>query len=239
MMLNLFFRNASGHPLLHFQNFKQTLTSPSMKIDCCLTYLCKRCFHHNTKLLSRKSHVNYYDVLGVNPEASQAQIKSAYYKLCKIHHPDVNESEGSKNKFAKISEAYEILGSEKQRRIYNRSRYPQAEKVRGHTTSTIDSNYEEFLKYRGTFHPRGTPTIKHMWPRHEAYKFDEELHSYNYQRMLDRNQRISERQRYHDGQQSQRILKAWYHQITKVCVMFIVTVVAILFIVDNHRNDRK
>ena len=39
-------------------------------------------------------------------------IKKAYFKLAKEFHPDVNKTEGAKEKFAEINEAYETLGDE-------------------------------------------------------------------------------------------------------------------------------
>lgn len=53
---------------------------------------------------------NYYEILGVGRNASTADIKKAYYKLAKKHHPDVNKNdpEASK-KFQEVSEAYEVI----------------------------------------------------------------------------------------------------------------------------------
>lgn len=44
--------------------------------------------------------------------APPPDIKKAYFKLAKEYHPDVNKSEGAKEKFAQINEAYETLGDE-------------------------------------------------------------------------------------------------------------------------------
>jgi DnaJ-class molecular chaperone len=46
-------------------------------------------------------------------------IKKAYFKLAKEFHPDVNKSEGAKEKFAVINEAYETLGDEQKKRVYD------------------------------------------------------------------------------------------------------------------------
>ena len=51
----------------------------------------------------------YYEVLGLKKGASDKEIKSAYRKLSKEYHPDVNPSENAKEKMAEINEAYEIL----------------------------------------------------------------------------------------------------------------------------------
>lgn len=42
-----------------------------------------------------KSHKNYYAILGVTPDSTQAEVKSAYRKLARKYHPDVNKSPDS------------------------------------------------------------------------------------------------------------------------------------------------
>ena len=51
--------------------------------------------------------------------SSQDEIKKAYFKLAKTYHPDVNKSPEAKEKFGVINEAYETLGDESKRRIYD------------------------------------------------------------------------------------------------------------------------
>jgi molecular chaperone DnaJ len=46
-------------------------------------------------------------------------LKKAYFKKAKEFHPDVNKAEGAKEKFSEINEAYEVLGDEKKKRIYD------------------------------------------------------------------------------------------------------------------------
>lgn len=63
---------------------------------------------------------NHYKSLGLSPDATQSEIKSAYYKLSKIYHPDKNNgSEESTKKFRDITTAYEVLGKEDSRRMYD------------------------------------------------------------------------------------------------------------------------
>ena len=60
---------------------------------------------------------NYYDILGVNKNASQDEIKKAYRNLSKKYHPDRNG--GDDSKFKEINEAYDTLGDETKRRQYD------------------------------------------------------------------------------------------------------------------------
>lgn len=62
-----------------------------------------------------------YEVLGVSKTASAKDIKSAYRKLAKKHHPDQNPDDPkAKDKFAAANQAYEILGDEKSRAAFDR-----------------------------------------------------------------------------------------------------------------------
>lgn len=64
---------------------------------------------------------NYYDVLGVKKSASESEIKKAYRKLARQHHPDVNPGDkSSEAKFKQINAAYEVLGDKEKRRKYDK-----------------------------------------------------------------------------------------------------------------------
>lgn len=64
---------------------------------------------------------NYYDVLGVNRKASDKEIRQAYRKLTREHHPDVNNGDkASEEKFKQINEAYTVLSDSNKRNKYDR-----------------------------------------------------------------------------------------------------------------------
>ena len=63
---------------------------------------------------------DYYEILGVPKDATQEQIKKAYRKLAKAHHPDANPgSKEHEEKFKMVNEAYEVLGNPENRRKYD------------------------------------------------------------------------------------------------------------------------
>ena len=62
---------------------------------------------------------DYYETLGINRSASDAEIKSAYRKLARKYHPDVNKTKEAEEKFKDINEAYEVLGDKQKRQRYD------------------------------------------------------------------------------------------------------------------------
>lgn len=62
---------------------------------------------------------DYYEILGVKREASDSEIKSAYRKLARKYHPDVNKTKEAEAKFKDINEAYEVLGDKQKRQRYD------------------------------------------------------------------------------------------------------------------------
>ena len=65
------------------------------------------------------SSKSYYDVLGVSKDADEKEIKSAFRKLAKQYHPDINKEPGAEAKFKEIGEAYAVLGDAEKRKQYD------------------------------------------------------------------------------------------------------------------------
>ncbi|MCU0511049.1 MAG: molecular chaperone DnaJ [Anaerolineae bacterium] len=63
---------------------------------------------------------DYYEILGIAKTASKDEIKSAFRKLARQYHPDVNKEADAAAKFKEINEAYEVLADENKRARYDR-----------------------------------------------------------------------------------------------------------------------
>ena len=76
---------------------------------------------------------DYYSVLGVDRRATEDQIKRAYRRLARQHHPDVNKGDrASEQRFKAVNEAYDVLGDAARRRDYDEfgSNWRHAEQLR-------------------------------------------------------------------------------------------------------------
>ena len=71
---------------------------------------------------------DFYEQLGINKGASDAEIKSAFRQKAREFHPDVNKDAGAQDKFKEVNEAYQALGDEQKRKAYDQfgSNYQQA-----------------------------------------------------------------------------------------------------------------
>lgn len=89
---------------------------------------------------------DYYEVLGVQREASEKEIKSAYRKLAMKYHPDRSDASDAEERFKEISEAYAVLSDKDKRKQYDQfghaginSQYSQEDLFRG-------VNFEDLLR---------------------------------------------------------------------------------------------
>lgn len=84
-----------------------------------------------------------YQILGVNKTASEAEIKSAYRKLARKYHPDLNKDDKSAaEKFKEISNAYDIIGNAEKRKKYDNNEIDADGKPTGFGAGFGGGNYD-------------------------------------------------------------------------------------------------
>ena len=85
---------------------------------------------------------NFYEILGVDADASQEEITRAYRDKASEYHPDINDDPDAEEKFKKIQQAREVLTDEEKREAYDRlghERFEQAEKRGGFDAESASS----------------------------------------------------------------------------------------------------
>ncbi len=63
---------------------------------------------------------DYYNVLGISRDADEDEVRKAYRRLARKHHPDLNPGDkAAEEHFKKVQEAYEVLSDPKKRQMYD------------------------------------------------------------------------------------------------------------------------
>jgi curved DNA-binding protein CbpA len=93
--------------------------------------------------------MDLYDILEIKPNASEVEIKKAYFKLVKIYHPDKNSSPDAAIKFQKIQSAYDILSNKESRQEYQKMNQKEKTSFMDILEKIIGDkiNLDEFKKY--------------------------------------------------------------------------------------------
>ncbi len=72
--------------------------------------------------LAEMEFKDYYEILGVEASAGEAELKTAYRRLARKFHPDVSKEKGAEERFKSINEAYEVLRDKEKRKEYDQLR---------------------------------------------------------------------------------------------------------------------
>jgi curved DNA-binding protein len=91
------------------------------------------------------SYTDYYEVLGIPHDADQDAIRSAYRKLARKYHPDLNSDSDAEERFKELGEAYEVLSDAEKRERYDRlgARWREAEH------EAPGESFEQFFAHEG------------------------------------------------------------------------------------------
>jgi DnaJ-class molecular chaperone len=104
---------------------------------------------------------NPYDILGVTATASEAEIKKAYRRLAKRHHPDSNRDDPkAKDRFAEVNAAYEVVGDAEKRKAFDRGEIdaegkPRFQSANGFGGGRAHAGGSPFETYEFNFGSRG------------------------------------------------------------------------------------
>lgn len=125
-----------------------------------------RCF--SLSAICNRSH---YESLDLTPHATQADIKSAYYKMSMEFHPDKNKgSEEAAQKFRDITEAYEVLGNLRLRKLYDKGILHTAGPHFAQNAEETTQNHTESMFYKSREQRSRAPPPTGRTP---IYNFDE------------------------------------------------------------------
>lgn len=90
---------------------------------------------------------DYYEILGIDRNATKDDIRKAYRKLARKYHPDVSKEENAEAKFIEVKEAYEVLNDEQKRAQYDQFGHagPQSQGFGGGGFSGFDDIFDMFF----------------------------------------------------------------------------------------------
>lgn len=127
----------------------------------------------------------YYELLGVDRDSSQEEIKKAYHELALTYHPDVNKTEKARDLMKLLNEAYEVLSDPEKRadydsrlRLMRQEPYVRKEQA-SHSESEAESDggmdaydyrayWDEVMKHARSRETRGTEASTYEPPLHAA-----------------------------------------------------------------------
>ncbi|KKQ67483.1 MAG: Chaperone CbpA protein [Candidatus Daviesbacteria bacterium GW2011_GWA2_38_24] len=100
---------------------------------------------------------DYYEILGVSKNATGAEIKSAYRRLARKHHPDIDKSSDAAEKFKEVSEAYQVLSDQNKRKTYDQFGHTAFQNGAG---GFGDAGFNPFGGFRTYSYTSGNPNVE-------------------------------------------------------------------------------
>lgn len=122
---------------------------------------------------------NYYEVMGLDKKASQADIKRAYRKLARKYHPDLNKEKNAEAKFKELGEAYDVLKNKEKRQAYDQHG-EQWQNPYQNVSQGQNENYQHFNQEQNVnFEDILSSVFGHGQPhtRHQNYGKGQDIHS--------------------------------------------------------------
>ena len=94
---------------------------------------------------------DYYEILGVNKDVKEDELKKAYRKLALKYHPDRNKEAGAEEKFKEISEAYAVLSDQEKRSKYDQFGHAGVDGRWSQEDIFRSANFEDMFRGGGGF----------------------------------------------------------------------------------------
>jgi len=79
----------------------------------------KKSFFKKSNILNRNRNYNFYEVLGIERNSTNEQIKQAYIQLARQYHADFNKDPGAEDRYKNLTLAYDALSNERNRDLYD------------------------------------------------------------------------------------------------------------------------
>ncbi|XP_037806419.1 dnaJ homolog subfamily C member 30, mitochondrial-like [Lucilia sericata] len=186
-------------------------------------------------------NANYYEALGISKNSTQGEIKAAYYRLSMLYHPDKNQgSESAAIKFREITQAYEVLGNFRLRRLYDKgiihtagSQYAQAtEETVREEPEVEDDPSTKFYKSRFT-----KSKVSDTEGRTPIYNFDEWSKAH-YGKSFERRKAAKAKYERTEAQAKEHALIA-QNEILLFGIAFVCVLVYLKFMVESSYDTPK